>query len=474
MKKPSLRTAKHLNNSNHRVTAASSLFIIALMLAPIMDTLIRIARRARMQWLNPVLYGDSWTFVLRDNERPIQWILSQHNEHRIVWARIATIIETDIFKIPPTSTFIALSLALTLINIYLLFLVCKSVQRQATKLILLWLTCTLLLINPWQWLNFFWEFQTPWIFSNTLVLATTLLLYKYSEASSFWKKIIALLLLLVPWIAIYNSGQGLAISISLIAVTLLISRALFYLSLSSSIFAATIYFWALHYVKPSHHPSIHFDIKFFAAELLGGNWTGLGAIIVGLSFYLAMNKSLHVFTKQLLVQSPYLLFPAIFSVSFVAMNTLSRSGFGLQQAYSSHYVSHTLMTAISLILATAYSIEKGASKYDSLSCWTKKQFLLLSTFILFAEFLLSSHGYLGEWQNGGQFYIKNYLSFRCEAAKSVYPELPFSMQSSCTTDQKWPEQAKRYDYHLGKLPIKPLGWHLDAGKLTESIKMTNQ
>jgi hypothetical protein len=307
-----------MRNRNLNISAAkfSSYLLAALMLSAILDALLRVARQARLQWIRPILYWDSWTFVLRENSNLFKWILSQHNEHRIVWSRLSSIIETDVLKIPPTSTSIAQTFFLTVANIAILFFICRTVQKRKTELTLLWLGTSLVLVNPWQFVNFYWEFQTPWILSNTIVLASTLFLCRYSVPGKLQHDgpLPLLVSAAIPWIAIYNSGQGFAISASFIVISFLVSKRLSAISLCSALAASFIYFRVLSYAKPAHHPPIHFDPVFYATELLGGEFTGAGVVAIVLAFYLLMNYNLLQLYNKITSLNPSLLLPGLFSI----------------------------------------------------------------------------------------------------------------------------------------------------------------
>jgi len=456
-----------------RAAKVSSLVLTAVMLTAILDALVRIARQARLQWMRPILYWDSWTYVLRDNDNLFKWILSQHNEHRMIWSRLLSIVETNLLRVPPTTTAIAQTFLLAVANIAILFFICRTVQTRRLELVILWLACSLIVINPWQWSNFIWEFQTPWIFANTIVLASTLFLCRHCATDKQQQRgpLPLLATAAIPWIAIYNSGQGFAISASLIIVCLFVSKRQFTVSLASTALASFVYFRILPYAKPDHHPPIHFDPLFYLTEFLGGEFTGLGVVAIVLIFYLLMNHNIVQLSKKLTSLNPALLLPGLFSVFFVLLNTLSRSGLGLMQAKSTHYVSHTLMTAISLILITAFALENLPQPETDGQRLKKYNLIALSVIIVaiisFPQSL--GNGYIREWRQANDFYWKNLSSFQCEAAKALYPSSAFSLASKCHTDQKWPSAELRAQYYKGSLPVKPLGWHLQAGKLNEPI-----
>lgn len=437
-----------------------NLFAVVLVFSAgsfILFSLLQIARQARLQFRFPVLYWDSWTFVLRSDNNFWEWIFSQHNEHRIAWSRLATILETDLFGLPPTSTSIVQVLILSLINLLLLFLVCRSFLGLTLKALIVWLACALVLLNPWQLSNFYWEFQTPWIFTNTLVLTSVLAYYHVlSGIAGRCRSLSIVLLIFLPWIAIYNSGQGFALTAAILIIGWFISVRFFGCILLSSVGACALYFVGLAYNKPSHHPSISFDLEFFFQMLSGGEWRAMGALIVLFAILILLSNSVSKITYLNAKHGMYLALPGLFALVFSAMTTLSRSGLGPQQANAQHYVSHTLMLLLSLILILSYILEAGlAISIDrgdkSLGCYVIILMLIMLAMV--------RGNYISRWSNGPSSYWHNYSIMKCTMDKVDEDNAPRHGVKDCGKFELWPDESVKLDYFRGKLNLKPLGWH---------------
>jgi len=210
------------------VRQPAALLVAGLLLAGILHGLVEILDLARAHWQEPNLFGDSFAFVQRDGAQSLLgWPTAQHNEHRIVWAKAASLFETEVLKIPPGQSALFQNLALLLGCAGLWCWLCKRLlQRQDLRLITA-LAGWLLLLNPWQYENLGWEFQTPWFLINALVLASAVLLsVQTTEHSAKGSRLQSVCALLVPWIALSSTGQGLAVAVAFVACAWLHSRRL--------------------------------------------------------------------------------------------------------------------------------------------------------------------------------------------------------------------------------------------------------
>ena len=53
-------------------------------------------------WLEPTLLADSYRLVEQNNHPSyLKWIFEQHNEHRITFSKLNTLIEVNIFNLSP-------------------------------------------------------------------------------------------------------------------------------------------------------------------------------------------------------------------------------------------------------------------------------------------------------------------------------------------------------------------------------------
>jgi hypothetical protein len=82
-------------------------------------------------------------------------------------------------------------------------------------------TYTLTLANPWQWMTFAGEFQTPSSLINTLALAAVLPLISFRTCQyKHGRRWILPSIVMLPWTAIFNNGPSLALTAALCLATL--------------------------------------------------------------------------------------------------------------------------------------------------------------------------------------------------------------------------------------------------------------
>jgi hypothetical protein len=196
------------------------LSVLSLLALSILTTLAQLTRVAWDQWRQPILAFDSWALTTSPTGPVLPWLLSQHNEHRIFFSRLASLFDVHILKIPPASTFLFQTFLATLLCCGLLALLCRWLSASPTLVLLTWLPGVALLVNPWQWENFRWEFHLPWFHVNTLVLLSTLAFATCtSKPCSAINRLASAFLLVAPWLAIFSSGQGMALISALIFIS---------------------------------------------------------------------------------------------------------------------------------------------------------------------------------------------------------------------------------------------------------------
>jgi hypothetical protein len=439
----------------------------AAMAIAIMQNLFILTHLAIEQWRKPILFWDSWEYASQTNE--LSWLLQQHNEHRIVWAKLATLIETNILARPPTSTALFQILGLNIINILILFGICKNTFRKNSTQILTWLCCSLVLLNPWQAENLIWEFQTPWFFTNTLILLLTFTVNLYIKSGQ--KKHGTPLLIaaaILPWVSLFNTGQGLALIASLCLACAFISARLAIVSALSSFLSIIYYFKILTYAKPQHHPRIVFDPDYFSTIILGGPWQGMALLLTALiiiQFTLSGKKS--TFNSPSKSSKPIFLtlaIPGIFAIFFAVMTTLSRSGFGVHQALSERYVTHSLMLVLSMILITTSAWEAKANFAFNSSTASKTELLIPSLTI--AATLLSIPQILTKQSPLYSAALQS-ITNQSEERRSSMENLSLveSLKRSGIaaegqfTTKLSPDLSIPRKYFSGQLETKPLGWH---------------
>ena len=431
----------------NQASQPTRLVIAALLTGGIIHGIHQIFELAAAHWNEPNIYGDSFTFVLQERSKSLlSWLLQQHNEHRIVWAKTASVIERKLFGLPPGQTALFQNLALILGCAGLWSWLCQRLLYRSDLRLITALAGSLLLLNPWQYENLGWEFQTPWFLINALVLTGALVL-TIPSAGRFPQALISVLL---PWMALASTGQGLALTVAFAGCAWLHSRKLGALVSTSSAIAGLSFFVLLPYSKPAGHPELSFQIDYFLRAWLGGPWQGLALLCVVIAAVLLGRR-------QLILRAswPALLLPGLFSILFAGMITLSRAGFGIEQANSSRYITHSLMLGLTALLALAMADDHSRRPATPLL----GGFLaLLTTIGSFPQGLQAGGlSYTGAWNEGRRWAEQKRKRFICHAEQANLSASNIRLQNPC--NEIFPDQRVIDQYFQKALPVHPLGWH---------------
>ncbi len=416
---------------------------------------------ARAHWSQPTLFGDSFdSFVSRGSGQPLaQWIIHQHNEHRMVFAKASSLWETTLFNLLPGQSNLFQNLALILACAGLWSWLCIRFLRNRGLQLLTSLAGFLLLLNPWQYENLSWEFQPPWFFINVLVLAAALLL------SVPGLGVIGLVLaLILPWIALASSGQGLAVALAFAMCAWLHSRQLGLLVSGSSLAAAMTCFMVLPYSKPHSHPEFTFNLLYFLRALSGGFWQGLGMLCFVVAIVLLARR--RPIPKR---YWPSLLMPGLFSLLFVSMITLSRAGFGLEQAFASRYTSHSMMLGLSALLA--FAVVEDRNRLRPMS-FLGAFLALIATVGSFPQ-NLQAEGltYPEAWAKSRRWAEEKRDRFACHAEQAALKNKGINLLKPCKKIH--PRQQIVDDYFEGALSVQPTGWHRELLETSSQISIVS-
>ena len=421
-------------------------------------------------WLEPTLFADSYRLVEQNNDPSFfNWIFKQHNEHRITFSKLNTLIEVKIFNLSPGQSGLFQNLLLIFLSSGIWVYLNQKFFKDKNLKIITTLSGITLLLHPWQWENFIWEFQVPWFFINVLVLLGTLLLIEPYENNSKNIVFIDLIFIMIPWLAIFSTGQGLAVAAALCLSAFIKNKYLGFKVTFSSTIASLTYFSFLDYVKPLHHPSYNFDLTFFFGMLFGGIWHGLFVIVLitFITVIIARPKIPRI------VLAP-IIFPTLFSLAFTMMTTLSRSSMGINAAGAFRYTTHTLMIGLSSILILGFIAEnKNGSLYSQLIGLST----LLITFGSFPQILIfnsnspnfRAFSFLKIWdymQNQKQKVKNNFL---CIADSALFKKKKIDLPCDFTPHYRDLGPA----YFSNDLQIKPIGWH-ELHALNSSIRNKNK
>jgi len=440
-----------------------ALVITGLLLAGVAHGLSQMFGLALAHWQQPNLFGDSFAFVLRDPKQPLLgWLTAQHNEHRIIWAKAASLLETELFNLPPGQSAIFQNLALILACAGFWSWICRRLLQRPDLQLITTLGGWLVLLNPWQYENLGWEFQTPWFLTNALVLLGALLLTgSNTEHSLFRSKLQTVLVMLLPWVALASTGQGLALAVALACCSWLHSRRLGALVSGSTALAGISFFVLLPYSKPAGHPDLSFQLDYFLRALLGGPWQGLALLCVVITAVLLGRRQSIARTSW-----PSLLMPGLFSVLFAGMITLSRAGFGIEQANSSRYITHSLMLGLSALLALALIDDQSQGRSTPLL----GAFLVLATTLGSMPQGIQSGGlsYIGAWAEGQHWAAEKRERFACSAKLPGLAANGIHLQEPCK--EIFPRQEVVNRYFQGGWAVQPQGWHRQLLNTASSFK----
>ena len=144
--------------------------------------------------------------------------------------------------------------------------------------------------------------------------------------------------------------------------------------------------------------------------------------------------------------------PFLFSMIFAGMTTLSRSGFGINQANSPRYVSHSLMAGLSCILIVALCSQKRSSQLRLLNLVPGVLTLLAFSSLNFNSF---AQDFRDQWKNAKTFQDTNRSNFKCLAKKSSL--ITKGIEHTCPDGPHHKDIA--LEYFKGNTAIKPQGWH---------------
>ena len=443
--------------------------LIIVMTAAILNSFHVITKLAVNHFIYPSLDRDSWSLAIRDASNPLPWLLAQHNEHRIFLSKLISLTETELFHLPPSSTALLQGEIILITSSLLIFLICRHSLTSRRLQILSALACIIILTNPWQYENLYWEFQTPWLWSNFLVLAGSLLLIRWNKQQKKPTEFTLLAIAsIIPWAAIYCIGQGIAVAASLCLSSFYKSKKLFLSYLISTNAALIIYFIVLPYKKPIIHPPLAFNFDYLSKIIFGGPWQGMAILIIIFAIYiLSRPKSWQaITTKDGQSINIGLLVPGLFAGIFAIITTISRSGFGIEQASSSRYVSHSLMLAISAVLITSNLIDQNIAKSPNGKDYNYSELLpavavTATTIFSFPQILYSQFPtdlYRQAFTKAEEFQRKSIESFKCPAIAIALQQSKIKPSSDCK--ELLPVNPSiPFQYFNGKLQLKPLGWH---------------
>ena len=408
-------------------------------------------------WLEPTIFADSFSLLRQggDETSLLSWLFAQYNEHRIIFAKLSGLIEVNIFNLSLGQSALFQNFLLVLLSCGIWTKINQKLFKHKNLKIVTTLSGITLILHPWQWRNFNWEFQTPWFLINSLVLLSTFLLICNLKGNYYKTKILNLILIIIPWVAIYSTGSGIALGIALSSASFLKNKNLGIKVSISTIISLFSYFYILNYTNPHKELGYNFDFKFFFAILFGGIWHGLFLLI--LISLLALFIFKPRINRKLLAP---LSLPILFSLFFAFIVTLSRSSMGINLAGRFEYTTHTLMSGLAGILLLGIIAKKNNDQVNYPFIGVVS---LLITYGGFPQTLIfkpqhpnfRGYTFLKMWNHMEKDKKKIKDNFLCIADTAAFKIKNINLD--CETSPLL--KSHGLDYFLNNLNVKPNGWH---------------
>lgn len=294
------------------------------------------------------------SFLNADNDGKLRQLFAQHNEHRLFFNRA---ISWLFYGIQGEINFEYLIYFANLALVIIFATLAKSLCVTHKFIFLLPVSLFIFQLRGWE--NITWAMAG---LQNFYVIAFSMLaFYAFSKKTSVGFAVA----LFFAALATYTSGSGIlsfCILLLWVAVDYFCSKSnpsiVLYPKiqqitlLCASLLVAALYF--LHYVKPSQHPPLMFNSAFIEhfLALLGGfsNLSSVPQANVAMFFGgISLTVFLLVSVKKLYLKNPFVFYSILFAMGSLFVVSLSRAGFGVEQALSSRY---TVLS--SLLLALLY------------------------------------------------------------------------------------------------------------------------
>ncbi len=292
-------------------------------------------------------------------------LFAQHNEHRILFARLAYLSITACTDYNTVAlmlfSFLMLSIGVSVIMSYISRRQVVSFNKRYVFAALI----AFLVYSFAQYENLLWGFQIGFIMVLVLSVLSFYFLYLSFEAKGPKRQwlffAIALLFAIVDSFA-HSQGLMTWITASLLML-LLYRKKVLKLPIFWCWNIVAVMTWAAyfhHYVKPEHHPSLSFVfqepgtfIHYFLSILgnaLAGGLQSL-TVISGIFILAALGIAVYFLGKSKQLQSYF--FPlalAVNSLFILGSISLGRAGFGVEQSLASRYTSFSLYAVVAVCL----------------------------------------------------------------------------------------------------------------------------
>lgn len=310
-------------------------------------------------------------------------LAAQHNEHRVLLPRVLSLVVSTITHGNQFALMLCGWLVAGLTSVGILWLICRTIpdatppparfSLPASRILLLWFLCNLLVFSPVQWENWIWGMGLANLMPMLFVTAAIIVAGSHLKP---WPKVALVILLCSA--ATYSSGNG-VLSWALAGMLLAWSGSfselkskIWVLNALGCAFILNVLLYFVGYTRPVHavdHPysgsivqMIHFWLTFvgnpFASvtaysptlisTIAGASMLALLAAIKAYFVYVWRWRNDQVLCGRMLVWFAV----AGYAVISGAMGALARIGFGVDLAITARYVSYSIYLPLALIPLT--------------------------------------------------------------------------------------------------------------------------
>lgn len=322
-----------------------------------------------------VCFGDEWKFVgmldsVKNRTYTVKKLFAQHNEHRMVFPNLITIAVSLLTGLN-SKALMLVDMGIVAISYTFCIRYIRSIfYDNRIKIVFFSLISGFLLFHAAQYENILWGFQTAWFLISLCSIISFVFLERLLRGEELDLSIF--MILSSSFIASFSSLHGLFIWLAvdaLVFISLLkkvfLKKRFYILLATAQVFCFVLYFH--HYHKPKHHPAYLQNGILKAFEYyfstIGQVCSPNHRIAFSVGFVIFLSSFILIFLafykKDFLKKNVLPLGLVIFGNLFALSVAVGRSGFGVEQAFSSRYTTNTVLIVLGILLCAMQFFSKN-------------------------------------------------------------------------------------------------------------------
>lgn len=306
-------------------------------------------------------------------------LFAQHNEHRMFFPKLIAIAVAFMTSYNSKALMLMSMVIVTVMYCLCVRYIFRSNEGQSAKKYAFSVAVGLMLFHSVQYENILWGFQTAWFLISMCVVICFIQVGRLlSDCRT--KNLVILIVFAV--VASFSSLHGLFVwlVIDALLVLALIQRYSLKKSVYLAVGVAQILCFILYfatYKKPAHHPAYlqngifvafeyylstlgRFFFKSHSLSLLAG-----GFVFLASCAFLLLAAVKKDFVRENALPLGLICFGNLFALSL----SVGRSGFGVDQAFSSRYTTNTLLIMVGLTLCAMPLISRNIGRSVTALSW---------------------------------------------------------------------------------------------------------